>query len=132
MVLHLKKLNPFYLKMHCAKFNWNWSSETLWRKFLFRRSIFAISLLSPLGKGRGPSFEQTRVLITQRRIVPSSGEEDFSNLLMYFRYFVIISPWNRFGPSFEETWVPFTQGYFVPSLVKIGPVVLEKKIFKIC
>ena len=27
-------------------------------------------------------------------------------------------------------WIPFTQGCFVPSLVEIGPVVLEKKIFK--
>ena len=30
----------------------------------------------------------------------------------------------------EETWIPSTQGCFVPSLVEIGPVVLEKKIFK--
>jgi hypothetical protein len=34
------------------------------------------------------------------------------------------------SPSFEETWIPYLQGWFVPSLVKIGPVVLEKKIFK--
>ena len=34
------------------------------------------------------------------------------------------------GSSFEQTWIPFTQGCFVPSLVKIGSVVLEKKIFK--
>ena len=47
---------------------------------------FAISLLSPLGKGHGPSFEQI--------------------------------------------WIPITQGCFVPSMVKIGQVVLEKKIFK--
>ena len=56
--------------------------------FLFRQCIFAISLLSPLGEGWGPSFEQKQI--------------------------------------------PFTQGYFVPSLVKIDPVVLEKKIFKSC
>ena len=37
-----------------------------------------------------------------------------------------------FGSSFEETWIPFTQGCFVPSLVEIGSVVLEKKIFKFC
>ena len=61
-----------------------------------------------------------------------SGEDDFSNLLMYFRNFEIISPWIRNGPSFEQTWIPFTQGYFVPSLVEIDPVVLEKKIFQIC
>ena len=58
------------------------------------------------------------------------GEEDFLILSMYFHYFVIISPSKRVGPSFEQTWIPFTQGCFVPSLVEIGPVVLEKKIFK--
>ena len=36
------------------------------------------------------------------------------------------------GPSFEETYILFTKGCFVPSLVEIGPVVLEEKIFKIC
>ena len=33
------------------------------------------------------------------------------------------------GSSFEQTWIPFTKGCFVPSLVEIGSVVLEKKIF---
>ena len=47
---------------------------------------------------------------------------------MYFLYFVIISPWKRAGPSFEQTWIPFTQGCFVSSLVKIGSVVLKKKM----
>ena len=51
---------------------------------------------------------------------------------MYFRIFLIISPWNWMGPSFEQTKITFTQGYFVPSFVEIGPVVLEKKIFYIC
>ena len=36
------------------------------------------------------------------------------------------------GFSFEETWILFTQGCFMPSLVEIGSVVLEKKIFKSC
>ena len=36
----------------------------------------------------------------------------------------------RLGPSFEYTWIPTIQGCFVPCLVEIGPVVLEKKIFK--
>lgn len=31
------------------------------------------------------------------------------------------------GLSFEQTQIPFTQSCFLPSLVKIGPVVLEKK-----
>ena len=34
--------------------------------------------------------------------------------------------WNLF--TLEQTWNLFTQGCFVPSLVKIGPVVLEKKL----
>ena len=55
--------------------------------FKFCQYIFAISLLSPLGKGWRPSFEQTEI--------------------------------------------PFTKRWFVLSLVEIGPVVLEKKIFKI-
>ena len=44
--------------------------------------IFAISLLSPLGKGCGPSFEQTWIPFTKGCFVPSwnwssgSGEED--------------------------------------------------------
>ena len=50
---------------------------------------------------------------------------------MYFHYFVIISPWKRVGPSFEQSWIPFTQGCFVPSLVEIGSVILEKKLFLI-
>ena len=36
--------------------------------------IFTISLLSPLGKGHGHSFEQTRFPITQRCFVPSLEE----------------------------------------------------------
>ena len=38
--------------------------------------------------------------------------------------------WEFIGSSFEQTWIPYTQGCFVPRLVEIGPVVLEKKIFK--
>ena len=61
-----------------------------------------------------------------------SGEEVefFLILSMYFCYFEINSPWKR-GASFEQTWIPLAQGCIVPSLVKIGPEVLEKKIFKI-
>ena len=31
---------------------------------------------------------------------------------------------------FIKGWIPFTQGCFVPCLVEIGPVVLEKNIFR--
>ena len=47
---------------------------------------------------------------------------------MYFRYFVIISPWRRAGPFIHnKIWIPSTQGCFVWSLVEIGSLVLEKK-----
>ena len=41
-----------------------------------------------------------------------------------------MAPSDTRGSWFEQTWIPFTQGWFVPSLIEIGPVVLEKKIFK--
>ena len=60
----------------------------------------------------------------------SSGEKDFNISSMCFCYFVIISPWKIGCPSFGQTWIPFNQGCIVPSLVEIGTLVLEKKIFK--
>ena len=36
------------------------------------------------------------------------------------------------GSSYKQTWIPIIQGCFVPSLVEIGPVFLEKRIFKFC
>ena len=60
-----------------------------------------------------------------------SGDEFFKISSMYFRYFVIISPWRRAWPFIWKNLIPSTQECFVPSLVKIDPVVLEKKIFKI-
>ena len=50
-------------------------------------------------------------------------------LSMCFCYFVIISLWKGRG---SPLGIPFTQGCLMLSLVEIGPVVLEKKIFKFC
>ena len=54
-------------------------------------------------KSPGPSFEQTLISFTQGCFVPSLVEIgplvlDFQNSFMYFRYFVIISPWKRAWP----------------------------------
>ena len=111
--------------------------------FEFRQYIFAIVNIFSLflnyflfGKGWGPSFEQTRMnwmnLLHPRMLCakfswnwPSgSGKKDFLN----FGNFVIIL--KRAGPSFEQTWVFITLKCFVLSLVEIGSVVPEKKIFK--
>ena len=58
-----------------------------------------------------------------------SGEENFQILSMNFRYFVIISPWERTWPFIWKK--NFTQACFVLCLFETGPVVLEK-IFKFC
>ena len=51
-----------------------------------------------------------------------SGEEDFF-MLVLFSYYL---PLEKGVVRFDQTWIPITQWCFVPSLVKIGPVALEK------
>ena len=51
---------------------------------------------------------------------------NFVNVFSPFRNYL---PWKKGGPLFEQNWIPFAQGCFVPSLVEIGLLVLEKKIF---
>ena len=49
---------------------------------------------------------------------------------MYFSFFLIMSPCKRTEPFISKTnWITFTLGCFVPSLVEIGQVIPEKKIF---
>jgi hypothetical protein len=44
--------------------------------------------------------------------------------------FLRLSPlWRGPDPLFEHFRIPFTQGWFMPSLIEIGQLVLEKKIF---
>ena len=65
----------------------------------FLQSIFAISLLSSLGKGCGPIFEQSWILLHSRMICAKfgwpigSGKEDFQISSMYFHYFPLF-PYN--------------------------------------
>ena len=52
---------------------------------------------------------------------------------MYFCYFLIISPWKRTGAFIWTNLNPLHPRLcFGPSVVEIGSVVLEKKIFKFC
>ena len=101
-------------------------SVVLEKKILkFCQCIFAISQLSPLGKGRGPSFEQTWILITQEGIVPSLVEigpevlekKDFWILSMYFRYFVIISLLKKAWPFI---WTNLNSLYHMMLCDKFG------------
>ena len=74
----------------------------LMKIFWFCQCIFTTSILYPLGKGLGLSFEQTWIPLTQGCFVPSftwnwssgSGEEDF----LICPYFINISFWKRAGP----------------------------------
>jgi hypothetical protein len=59
-----------------------------------------------------------------------SGEDFFQNFQCIFTLLLLSRLGEGLSPFIEQTWIPFTQRWFVPSLLKIGPVVLEKKIFK--
>ena len=97
-------------------------------------------LFSLILKGWGPLFLKVNLNILHPRMFCSkfgwnwlsgSGVEDFKILKIYFHSFVIISLWKRMRSLFEQTWIPFIKGCFVPSLFESGPVVLEKKIWKV-
>jgi hypothetical protein len=45
--------------------------------------------------------------------------------------FLWLSPlWRETGPLHEQFRIPISYGWFVPILIEIGPLVVEKKIFK--
>ena len=89
----------------------------------------------PLKQGHGLWFEQSWILVTQGcfkpslvEIGPAVLEKKIFKCCQCNFTILQLSPLVRGnGPSFEQTWIPFTQGCFMPSLVKIDPVVLEKK-----
>ena len=57
-----------------------------------------------------------------------SGGEAFlisSIFLLYHNYLPLLKP----RAFIEPTWIPFTEGCIVSSLVEIGPVALQRKIF---
>ena len=68
-------LTPLHPRMPSPKFGWNWLSGygedifVSWSSMYFRYFVF-----TPLGKGRGPSFEQTWIPFPQGCFVPSLVE----------------------------------------------------------
>ena len=102
--------------------------------FKVYQCIFAISLLSPIRKGRGTSFEQIWITFTQGCFVPRFVEigpvvlkKKMFKVCICILAISLLSPLEKeHDPSFEQIWIPITQGCFLPSLVEIGPVVLEK------
>ena len=57
-----------------------------------------------------------------------SGDEHFSNFIKF--NFTHLGK-RHSCPSFNQKWILFTQWCFVPNLVKIEPVVLDKKILSL-
>ena len=93
--------------------------------------------LFTLWEVNGSSFEQTWIPFTQGCFVPNLVEIGPAVMEKKFFNFVIVLSLFRnhltfeigWSPSFEQTWIHITQGGIVPSLVEIGLVALEKKIF---
>ena len=95
--------------MLCAKFGWIWLSGS-GEDFKFHQCVFAIPLISPLGNGCGPSFEQNLNPLYLRRLCAKfywnwhivQEKKIFVISSMYFRNFVIIFPWKSACSSFEH------------------------------
>ena len=94
-------------------------------KKIFKYLPCIFLLLSLLGKGYGPSFEQTWIPFTNIRMLCAkfcwnwpggSGEEDFKISTRYFPYSVIISPWKRVWPFI---WTNLNS-FFASGELKIG------------
>ena len=129
-------------RMPCALLGWPWPSGSMEEKisinFCYVFLLHCILSLSHFEK-RGP-FIWTNLNPFNTRILCAmfgwnwhigSGEDflNFVNVLFLAIFLTHYGKWQQ-SFSFDWTWYPFTQGCFVQSLVEIGPVVLEKKIFK--
>ena len=133
MALHLNKFESLYPRMLYAKFGLNWHSDSGEEDFLISLIYFSqFCNHLPLEKG---------VVLHLNALHPrmhcckfgwnwagDSGEEDFLNAVNVISLFCNYLPFGKGnGPLFDQKWIPFYQGCIMPSLLKIGPVVLEKK-----
>ena len=112
-----------------------WLKFTQWflrRRFISFRCIFTFSLLYPLEKGCGLSFEQTwihpKILCAEfGRNCPVVLEKQIfyirQCISLFRNYLPVVKSVSLF---FNELESPFTHGWFVPSMVEIGPVIPEK------
>ena len=113
-------LNPLQPKIPYTKVVWNCPSDS--REDFFY-SVYVFSQYRDyfsLKKKEGPfiwtnvnSFHTKLIFVPSWNWPTGSWKDDFSNLSMYFNYFVIISDLKSTGPLFEQTWIPFTQTCFL-------------------
>ena len=128
-----KKLNPFSQGCFLPSLV-EIDSVVLEKKiFKFCQCIFSIKNYLPWEKGgalhlnklESPSPKDALCQVWLK-LAQWFWRKRFLNFVNVFSLLRIISPWKKAGPFI---WIPFTQGFVVPSFVKIGSVVLEKKIF---
>ena len=114
-----------------CKVGWNWfngsGGEVLTFVNVFPLFCYFVIITTCKKKG-GVFIEQIGFSLTQGCVVPGwiwlfgSGRRLLSSVNVPSLIFVFISNWTLF----ELIWILSTYGCFVASLVKIGPVVLEK------
>ena len=120
--------------MICAKFCWNWPSgsgeDDFSNLLMYFRNFVIISPWPFIWTKLNPLHPLGRILCAKFgwNMPSGSGEEDLLKLSMYFQFHNYL-PLEKNWPFTWTNLNPFTQGLIMPSLVEIGPVVLEKKIF---
>ena len=125
--------------MICSKFDWNWPAGSGEEDFFFnvKMSEYGFPYCGP-SRPRGPWFQETWMYIISESFhvnMTYSGSVVLKKKIFKWPHhifeFLWLSPlWRGPGPLFEQFRIPFTQGSFMPSLIEIGLLVLEKKIFK--
>ena len=100
--------------MICAKFRWHWPSGSR-EEYILNSSMYFCRLVIISPWKRAEPFIWTNLNLLHPKIIsanfgwnwPSgSGKEDFLNLSMYFRYFVIISIWKKAAPFIWTNFNP--------------------------
>ena len=135
MVLICKSLSLLHTRMLYAMFE---IGTVVLKKMFKFCPCFSISLLPPLGKGHGPSFEQIWIPFIKgcllSRLV-EIGPVVLEKTHKFCQCFFAILLFSFLGKGqfmslhlSKLKLTPFTQRCHVQSLVNIGPVVLENKM----
>ena len=101
-----RKLNPLHPRMLCAKICWKFLSGSEEEDFLISSVYFHYFVIISPWKMVGSFIWRNFNPLNPRMLcakfgwnwLSGSGEKRFLNSSMYFRFFVIISPWKRTGP----------------------------------
>ena len=101
-----RNLDPLHPRILCAKFGWNWSSDSGEEDFLNFINVFSqFRNYLPLEKGRALKLRNLNPLHPRMFCAKfgwnwssGSGEEDFYIFVNIFYYFIFICPWKRAGP----------------------------------